>query len=375
MSKVILNNDFSIEVPDDMEWTTVEHGNTQWLLSAYLRTEAIAFLEELLGVSTFDLPFTAPKSIMIIDAVATVTEGKENFNKETVMEHLYSLNKAGCGEGEFNGRVPDDKDIIEVEYDDPEVNAIYAYHNEPTEDSSVEFLIFNIRVGFNMYSGRITATEEGDESKQKEFTESVLKSVKKLSDEERKEREENPTLQVDIKEGDIIDGIEALSFWIGEEFFFFGDNDLTFDGTHIEPQGMQLNSAKMDDIPTGKDPLSTSVKIGFFVKELEQNEKLMRSSNQLSDELKDVLPFGVLTGTSLVWLMQENQIKLLLDTATAGVTDDDGNVANAFVVEYTDLARNGIEDFDELIKELIHSALKYNDKDKDFEVIYVRNIG
>ena len=374
MSRVVVNNEFSIEIPDDLVWTTIENGNTQHVLSAYLKTEAIELLEGLMGVSMFDMPFTTPKSIMIPDAILGVTEGEEDFTDEVAMEYLYNLNKAGCGEGEFNGRVPADEDIIEVPFDDPEIQAVYAYHNEPTDDGNLEFLIFNIRVGLKMYSGRITAKEVGDEAKQKEFTESILKSVERISDEEKKDREEHNTHQVDIKEGDKIDGIEALSFWIGNDILFFGDNDLNYDGEHVEAQGMQLNSAKMDDLPPSADPFSTTVLMKFFIEELEKNEKLMRSSDQLSDELKEVLPFGVLTGTTLAWLVQEHQINILLDAAAAGVTDEEGNSADVFAVEYTPLAQNGIEDFDGLVKELIHTALKYNDKDKDFEIMYIVKI-
>ena len=178
-SKVVVNNDFSIEVPDDLEWTTIENGNTPWLLSAYLKTEAIELLAGLTGISMFDFPFSSPKSIMVASGYE-ITEGQDRLNKEKIMKCLYNLSKAQTGEDKLDDDIPEDNNIVEIEYDDSEVNAIYEYYNEPIEDNNAEYLLFSIRVGFNFYTGRITATKMGDETKQKEFAESVLKSVEKL---------------------------------------------------------------------------------------------------------------------------------------------------------------------------------------------------
>ena len=171
------------------------------------------------------------------------------------------------------------------------------------------------------------------------------------------------TIHVDLDENDKIDGMEVLQLWIEKDFFFFNDNDYTFDGKHHIAKGIQLNSARMDDLPANVDLGKVSVSIKLFIDYIEEDEKLICPIGKIGEEAREFIGNEDLTGLTLIRLIQEHLISIVYSGLFTDKKED-----NIVIVSIDPVIKNNIPEIDIFLKELITESLKYNGKEVEFEL-------
>ena len=112
--------------------------------------------------------------------------------------------------------------------------------------------------------------------------------------------------------------------------FFFNDGEIDFDGEHHVITGIQINGAKVDEVP-GLLENAQALAMGLVdcMMNIEQNEKLMCPLSDIDDELKYYINEEDLTGLTLMHLFVWHLLKIaegnLMGDAIESATDKSVN--------------------------------------------------
>ena len=172
-----------------------------------------------------------------------------------------------------------------------------------------------------------------------------------------------------------LNGLFAVQALLGEDIFFFNEGEIGFDGEHHILKGIQLNAEKVHSIPNLMEA-AQQLAMGLVdcMMYVEQNEKLMCPLSRIDEDLRAYINNEKLTGITLMHLFAWHLLKLVEG-------DMQGNALETVVGVNLDKADftiigdvrvlNGIPNSHEMIDELIHSLLRYNDDDRNIKVQYL----
>ncbi len=393
MPRVTIDNTFTVEVPRGMKYSTNPNEIDGQLFAAIEDTETQTMMEDLLGMTMIQGAFMIPKGINVASCIGSLTiedgNGEIDIYDEALRDFIVSP-----AQGMFKGlnvNLPKSQFEI-IEYEDKNIIASYG---RTQEDDTVMFA-YSLIVDLKIYVGYINATDTGGLASQKAYVKKFLKSVKRIGGSSSgtkkttnktsgsakpktsKPKEKGLTIEkpekvmrniihthVDLDESDKIDGIEALQTWIGKDFFFFNDSDYSFDGKHFDIESIQLNSARMGDLPSDTDFNKISVLMKFFIDEVEKNESFICPIKDISNEVKEVVGSEGFTGLSLLLLLQEH----LINIAFVSVESKD-KAKNSVIISVDPIVKEGVPKAEEKIEGLIRLALEYNDNKNDFEITF-----
>ena len=175
-----------------------------------------------------------------------------------------------------------------------------------------------------------------------------------------------------------LNGIFATSTLLGEDIFFFNPGEISYDGENHVIRGIQLNEEKVHMIPNLMDNAQMLAE-GLIdcMNEVEENDKLKCDLSDIDSELYSYINNENLTGITLMHLFAWHLLKIVegnvIGTGDSPKKNTDRSVNK---VDYTIIGDirvlNGIPNSQDMIDELIHTLLRYNDDDKEIAVEYIR---
>ena len=172
-----------------------------------------------------------------------------------------------------------------------------------------------------------------------------------------------------------VNGIFAAQVLLGEDLFFFNDGEIAFDGEHHMLTGIQVNGAKIGDIPgLLENAQALAMGLADCMMTIEQNDKLMCPLADIDQELRYYINAENLTGITLMHLFAWHLLKItegdVMGDAIESTINESVEKHDYTVIGDTRVL-NGIPNSHEMIDELIHSLLRYNDDDRDISVNYI----
>ena len=171
-----------------------------------------------------------------------------------------------------------------------------------------------------------------------------------------------------------LNGIFAAQVLLGEDLFFFNDGEITFDGVHHGISGIQLNAEKVDEVPgLLENAQALAMGLAECMMTIEQNEKLMCPLYKIDDDLKYYINNEDLTGITLMHLFAWHLLIISESDVLGDALEKAGQKTDKiydFTIVGDTRVLNGIPNSHEMIEELIHSLLRYNDDDRDICVYY-----
>lgn len=172
-----------------------------------------------------------------------------------------------------------------------------------------------------------------------------------------------------------INGIFAAQVLLGEDLFFFNDGEIAFDGEHHVIKGIQINGAKVDEVPgLLENAQALAMGLADCMMTIEQNEKLMCPLSEIDDELKEYINNEDLTGITLMHLFAWHLLKITENDIMGDAIESTVHELvekHDFTIVGDTRVLNGIPNSHEMIDELIHSLLRYNDDDRAISVNYI----
>ena len=401
MPRVTIDNNFSVEVPRGMKYSTDPNEIAGQLLAAIEDSETQDMMETLLGMSMIQGAFMIPKGISIQANIGKLTaddgakDGEIDLYDPAFKEFIIS--PAHGMSGTYGKEIPKSQFKL-LKYDNKDIIAAYG---RMEQDDTVLYM-YSLIVNLNIYVGVINASETGGFASQEAYVKDFLRSVRSVGKSPRKSGNTSSTKstvnkvksstvpkkeppkekgfsvekpnkvliktineEVNWDELDKVIGIEALQYWIGKDFVFFNENDYSFNGTHFDIESMQLNSARMDELPPNSDFNKISVLLKNFVEELEKNEAFTSPIKQISDDVKEVVGDKGFTGFSMLLLLQEH----LFNIAYVSVDSKD-KAKNSVIVGVDPIVKDGVPDIEKKIEELIKFALEYNGNNNEFQITF-----
>lgn len=172
-----------------------------------------------------------------------------------------------------------------------------------------------------------------------------------------------------------LNGIFAAQFLLGEDMLFFNPGEIDYDGNNHIIRGIQINANKINEIPELIEYAETLamglVDCMMFV---EENEKLKCDIEKIDESLHPYINHENLTGITLMhlfaWhLLQIKEQDVMGDAIekVLGKTID----KNDYTIIGDTRVLNGIPNSHEMIDELVHTVLRYNDEDRKISIDYV----
>lgn len=172
-----------------------------------------------------------------------------------------------------------------------------------------------------------------------------------------------------------INGIFAAQVLLGEDLFFFNEGEIAFDGEHHLIRGIQINGEKVNDVPgLLENGQALAMGLADCMMTVEQNEKLMCPLSDIDDDLKYYINGEDLTGITLMHLFAWHLLKIIEGDMMGDAIENTINKTvekHDFTIVGDTRVLNGIPNSHEMINELIHSLLRYNDDDREISVNYV----
>ncbi len=107
---------------------------------------------------------------------------------------------------------------------------------------------------------------------------------------------------------------------------------------------------------------------------VDKNEALKCPIDQIDDELKQFIYFEDLTGLTLMHLFAWHLLKIVEgDVMGSALESIEINISSKadFTIYADTRVLNGIPDSHNVLKEMVHSFLRYNDDDRDISVNFV----
>ena len=410
MAIVPIDNTFTVTIPKNMEYS---NKLDRYMFSAIrigphareaMRTNE--FAKEFLGIEmevSLSSPFSADRCFIIhndyyefkgntnnnllekevFDDIKTLIKSTEALEKkaglkykerkhkwlvkteELLIHYSYLIDEVG-----FDGRVIRRSEIAQFSIDIITSNKVYSGQiwlndlnsfNERIKE--VERWLRTVKLiskGSGKKKNNSTSKKTNSRPKKK-----IERNVNGIETEQAKTSRKKVKVDISLDDGEKINGFEALKTWIGKDFFFFDKSDYKFDRTHYHLEGIQLNAARVDDLPKGADIDRTSVLLKLFLEELEQNPKFMCEKDKIGDNVKKVLGKKNFTGFSLILLMQEHLINIVF----ADLNSDE-KTNNNIIVSIDPKIRNDIPRIEKKIEDLIKFSLEYNENNKEFNIAF-----
>ena len=172
-----------------------------------------------------------------------------------------------------------------------------------------------------------------------------------------------------------VNGIFAAQVLLGEDLFFFNDGEIAFDGEHHLLKGIQVNGEKVGEIPgLLENAQALAMGLADCMMTIEQNEKLMCSLSDIDEELRYYINDENLTGITLMHLFAWHLLKIVEGDVMGDAIENTINESvgkHDYTIIGDTRVLNGIPNSHEMIDELIHSLLIYNDDDRDINVNYI----
>ena len=180
----------------------------------------------------------------------------------------------------------------------------------------------------------------------------------------------------------------AVAWLFAQDYVFFNPEEITWDGSHHGIAGMQLNVAKVDEVPTLAENAQMYYQ-GMFdlLMTIEQDEALVVPRERIHPGLRDAIREGDLTGLTLFNLQAcARAFQFLGDDATkrqmlqtvglAAIADNPDMMACTYAVLVDQRLTRGIPGFYQLVRRMFEDMRAYNEVQEPYILVFVatRNI-
>jgi len=151
----------------------------------------------------------------------------------------------------------------------------------------------------------------------------------------------------------------AVAWLFANDYVFFNPDEIAWDGSRHIISGMQINAAKVDEIPDFMDnPQMYAMGIGDLLQTLEDDEQLVVPRSKIHPALHEAIREGDLTAITLFNLQAcARAFAFINGLDTHDIPD---GIQNAYTVAIDQRLTRGIPNFYGLLRRLIHGMRTYN---------------
>ncbi len=174
MTRVEIDNTFSVEVPDDLEYSLERENNGPFIFSMIELDDIVEMNATAAEVSPFAIPDSLPIGIGIRPSMGKIvpktTKDTSSETKKKIVTLIHKGADEATGESESS-----ESDVTILEYDDPELLSSYSFRK-----SEGGFNMIGLFIDYSVYIGMFSVDGIEGKAKQIEFIETFLKSIKRI---------------------------------------------------------------------------------------------------------------------------------------------------------------------------------------------------